>query len=246
MKKQIFFLLMLFLFWVSKSMAQDPSITTPKLIFDGRRLVISYDVTSKSQSDKFFVWVEMEKKNGARIEPKALSGDIGEIKAGKDKKITWIPEMDSVIIYEEVSVEVKAEKYVELFHKGNLVVLSTVVPGLGQTKISKGKPYWLTGIAAYATLAGGFVFHSGYIKSYDKYGIEEDAVKRADLYNQAQSQMSVSRILLGSAAAIWAANIIWITVIPDKYKPLKHLSFSLEKSPISFNQATLLTMRIQF
>lgn len=237
---------MLFFFWVSKSMAQDPSITTPKLVFDGHRLVISYDVTSKSQSDKFFVWVEMEKKNGERIEPKALSGDIGDIKAGKDKKITWIPEKDSVIINEEVTVEVKAEKYVELFHKGNLVLLSTVVPGLGQTKISKGKPYWLTGIAAYATLAGGLVLHSGYIKSYDKYSIEEDALRRADLYNQAQSQMTTSRILLGSAAAIWAANIIWITMIPDKYRPLKHLSFSIEKMPITFNQTTLLTMQFQF
>lgn len=235
MREQIFFILLFFVSLISKSWSQV-SITTPKLIFEDNQLVISYDLISKTQSDKFYTWVEMEKKNGERIEPKALSGDIGDIKAGKGKKIIWIPGKDSVFIDEEVSVEVKAEKYVELFNKGHLLILSTAIPGLGQTKISKGKPYWLTGLATYGALAGGIIYHSSYIKNYDRYRVEEDVTKRADLYNQAQTQMNTSRVLLISSAALWTANIIWISMMPNMYKPLQHLSFSLKKDPATLRE----------
>jgi hypothetical protein len=245
MREQIFFILLFFVSLISKSWSQV-SITTPKLIFEDNQLVISYDLISKTQSDKFYVWVEMEKKNGERIEPKALSGDIGDVKAGKDKKIIWVPEKDSVYIDEEMSVEIKAEKYGELFNKGNLILLSAAVPGLGQTKISKGKPYWLTALAAYGALAGGIISHSSYIKNYDGYRMEEDISKRADLYNQAQMQMNTSRVLLVSSAALWTANIIWVTMMPNMYKPLQHLSFSLEKTPGYFKGTTLLTMKFHF
>ena len=246
MKKHKLILILLFILYSFKSYSQDFSITPPKLEFDSKQLLISYDVISKNQSDKFYVWVNIEKKNGERIQIKALSGDIGDIKAGKDKKILWIPEKDSIFLNEEVLVEVKAEKYIKSFNKGSSMLMSTVVPGLGQTKISKGKPYWLTGLAAYGALAGGLISHTSYVKTYNSYSTEEDASKRADLLNQAQMQMNISSGLLISAAALWAANIIWVTAIPNKYQPMQHVKFSLEKSTGNYKGTTLLTMRFNF
>jgi len=75
------------------SFSQGFQITPAKLDFDGRQLSISYDFIDGRQSDMFYVWVEMEKKNGGLIRMKSLSGDVGDnIKAGKNKQITWIPE----------------------------------------------------------------------------------------------------------------------------------------------------------
>lgn len=243
--KKIYLILIFFPFTVI-SFTQGFLITPLKLEFDGKQLQITYDFVNKSDADEFYVWVEMEKKNGQPLRVKALSGDIGKTKSGKDKKITWIPDKDSIFLDEEVLVEVKAEKYIKSFNKGSMMLLSTAMPGLGQTKISKGKPYWLTGVAAYGALAGGLVVHQSYVKSYDSYRDEEDPTKRRDLLDKAQSQLNLSGALLVSGAAIWVANLFWVAATPNKYQPLKHVNLSLDQSRGPFKGTTLLSLKVNF
>jgi hypothetical protein len=247
MKKQKLFLILPFLLLTFKSYTQGFLITPPKLEFDGKQLLIFYDFINKNQADQFYVWVEMEKKNGESIPVKALSGDVGDnIKGGNNKKITWVPEKDNIFLNEEVSVEVKAEKYVKSFNKGSMMLLSTAFPGLGQTKISKGKPWWLTGVAAYGTLAGGFIIHASYVKTYDSYRTEEDPSKRSDLLARAQNQMNTSGALIVSGAALWVANIFWVALTPNRYKPLQHVKLSLDQSTGPDKGTALLTLRLNF
>jgi len=177
----------------NKSLSQGFQISSPKLEFDGNQLVISYNIVDKNQADQFYVWVEVEKKNGEAVKTKSFSGDIGDkVKAGTGKKITWFPDLDSIFLNEEVMVEIKAEKYEKSFDKGKMILLSTAVPGLGQSRISKGKPWWLTGVAAYGALAGGLIFHQQYLKTYDKYKVEEDPLTRKNLFDKTQQQMNIS------------------------------------------------------
>jgi hypothetical protein len=247
MKKQRLFLSLFFLFLAGKSSAQDFLITPAKLEFDGNKLLISYDIITKNQSDQFYIWVEIEKKNGEPIPAKALSGDIGEkIKAGLSKTIIWVPEEDSIFLNEEVFVEIYAEKYVKSFNKGSMLLMSTAFPGLGQTKISKGKPWWLIGIAAYGTLATGLIVHKNYLKTYDSYHIEENPSIRADLFAQAQRQSNISSALIISGATIWVVNILWVGLTPNKYKPLQHLKISLNQSTGTFKRTPLLTLKLNF
>ncbi len=247
MKTQKLFLTILILFLFSGSYSQGFLITSPKLEFDGNQLTIVYDIVDKSQTDQFYVWVEIEKKNGEPIETKSISGDVGDkIKAGTNKKMAWIPSKDSVFLNEEVLVEVKAEKYEKSFNKGTMMLMSTAVPGLGQTKISKGKPWWITGVAAYGALAGGLLTHLKYLKTYDKYRIEEDPLTRKELFNQTQQQMNLSGALIVSGAALWAANIVWIAVTPNKYQPLKYVKLSLDKTTGPHKGTMLLTLKLDF
>jgi hypothetical protein len=246
MKKQRLFLIITLLLIIIKSASQDIKITSPKLEFDGKQLQISYDVINSNQSDQLYVWVEISKKNGELIRMKNLSGDVGDIKGGNNKKISWVPANDSIFLNEMVSVEVKAEKYNKSFKKGSMMLLSTAFPGLGQTKISKGKPWWLTGVAAYGALAGGFITHQSYVKTYDSYRTEEDPKTRVDLNAKAQKQMNMSTALYLSGAALWAANMIWVAVIPNKYQPLQHVKLSLNASAGPENGATLLSMKLNF
>jgi hypothetical protein len=244
-QKLILILPILFIPFISNS--QGFQITPPKLEFDGKQLQIGYDVVDKNQTDLFYVWVEIEKKNGESIPVKALSGDVGDkIKGGNEKKITWIPEKDNVFLDEEVLVEVKAEKYIKSFNKASMMLLSTAVPGLGQTKISKGKPWWLTSVAAYGALAGGFIVHSSYVKTYDSYRTEEDPLKRSDLHTKAQSQLNTSSALIISGAALWAANIFWVALTPNRYQPLQHVKLSVDKSYGPGKGTALITLKINF
>jgi hypothetical protein len=247
MYRQKLFLIISIIFSPSLAFCQGFQITPPKVEFDGKQLVISYDVINKNEGDQFYVWVEIEKKNGEKVRMKALTGDVGDkIKVGMNKKIYWIPEKDSVYLNEDVSVEVKAEKYVKSFNKGSMMLLSTAFPGLGQTKISKGKPYWLTGVVAYGALAGGFITHSSYLKTYDSYRIEEDPVKRKDLLNQSQKQMNTSGALIVTGVAVWVANLVWVAVTPDNYKPLQHVKLTLDQSAGPFKGTSLLSMKLNF
>jgi hypothetical protein len=247
MKKQKLFLSLFFLFLVSKSSSQDFSITPTKLEFDGNQLLIYYDIIDKNQADQFYIWVEIEKKNGEPIAAKALSGDIGEkIKAGLNKKIIWVPEKDSIFLNEEVFVEVKAEKYIKSFNKGSMLLMSTVFPGLGQTKISKGKPWWLTGVAAYGAMAGGFIVNKNSHKTYNSYIAElVDISKRADLRALYEKQINSSNTLIISGIAIWAANIIWVALTPNQYQPLQ-IKVTLVQSTCSNNGAVLIAMKLNF
>lgn len=247
MYRQKLFLILSILLSPSLTFSQGFQITQPKLEFDGKQLVISYDVINKNEGDQFYVWVEIEKKNGEKVRMKALTGDVGDkIKVGMNKKISWIPEKDSVYLNEEVSVEVKAEKYIKSFNRASSLLMSTIMPGLGQTRISKGKPFWLTGVAAYGVLAGGLIVHQEYIKTYDSYRIEEDPSKRAALHTKAQNQSNLSTALIASGAALWVANLVWVAIIPNKYQPLKHVKLSMEQLPGTDKKTALLSMRLNF
>jgi hypothetical protein len=247
MKKQRLLLILPLILFTFQSLAQGFLITPPALMFDGTQLLISYDVINKNQADQFYVWIEMEKKNGEPIPVKALTGDVGEnIQSGTNKKITWVPSKDNIFLDEEINVEVRAEKYVKSFNKGSAMLMSTALPGLGQTKISKGKPWWITGVVAYGALAGGFVTHSGYLKSYDSYRSETDPSKRSDLLAKTQSQMNLSKALIISGVTLWAANILWVAITPNRYQPLQNVKLTLDQSTGPFKGATLLSMRVNF
>jgi hypothetical protein len=246
MKKQHLLLLLTILISVFDSFSQDFQIPPPRLEFDGKKLLITYDMIKAKRSDQFYVWVEIQKKNGESLKIGSVTGELGDTKAGTNKSISWTAENDSVFINEVVYVELKAEKYEKSFDKGKMTLLSIAFPGLGQTKISNGKPYWLTGVAAYGTLAGGLIVHSNYIKTYDEYMIEEDPAKRSDLFDQTQKQMNLSSALFVTSAAIWTANLIWVGLIPNRYLPLKHAKITLAPSAVPASGTNMLTMTVNF
>jgi len=126
------------------------------------------------------------------------------------------------------------------------MLMSTAMPGLGQTKITNGKPWWLTGIAAYGAMASGLVIHNSYLKTYSSYQVEEDPATRAALLHDTQQKQNVSNALIISSATVWIANIIWVAVIPNKYQSLQHVKLSLEQPIGPLEGTTLLTLRLNF
>jgi hypothetical protein len=243
--KYFFILTLLFISLLSSS--QGFMISSPKVEFKDKQMQISYDIINKNQQDLFYVWVEMTKKNGEQIAGTSFSGDVGEkIQTGTNKMIIWEPEKDAIFLNEEIFVEVKAEKYVKSFNKGSVMLLSVVVPGLGQTIIRKGNPWWLTGVAAYGVLAGGIVTNKSYIKSYDSYLIEGDLIKRAAFYNQSQKQMNLSNVLIISGAVLWVADLIWVAATPNHYQPMQHIKLKVDQSTGPNRGTPLLTFQLTF
>lgn len=244
---QNFICVIFFLILPIVTYSQGFLISTPKVEFDGKQVLILYDLITKNQTDEFYVWVVIEKKNGEPLSAKSFSGAFGDkVRAGMNKTIIWIPSNDSIFLNEEILIEVKAEKYVKAFNKGSAMLMSAIIPGLGHTKISNGKPWWLVGVASYGTLAGGIILHSNHLNTYDLYLGEQDPAKRDDLYVQSQQQMNISNVMILSGAALWALNLVWVAATPNKYKPLQHLKINIDQPKGPLTGTTLLSFQLTF
>lgn len=247
MKKQKLFLILSFLIICSKSYSQKFLITEPEAEFDGYQLLISYDIVNKNQSDLFFVWVEIMNMDSVLIKAKAFKGEVGDnIKSGKNKKIIWTPEEDDIFLDEDIIVDIKGEMYERSFDKASMILLSAVVPGMGQTRISKGKPWWLTGVATYGILAGGIIERVNCLKTYDSYKAESDPAVRINILDESQKQMKISNSLFISAATLWAVNIVLVSVTPNRYKPLQHIRFSVNSAPCNHIGITMVSLKVNF
>ena len=127
-----------------------------------------------------------------------------------------------------------------------MVLKSAIFPGWGQTKISQGKPWWLLGVAVYGTMAGGYLYHKEYHKSYESYKNEDDPLIRADLLEQSEKQLNISKSMIYSAAAVWALNVVWVALIPDRYQPLQQMKLSIKSSQDLHNGGMLLSLSFDF
>jgi hypothetical protein len=247
MKKPALLLIFLLAIFINKLLSQNFIITEPKVEFDGYKLSIAYNLVTKGQADIFYVWVEIRNQLGNPIRAYSFEGEVGDsIKPGSNKKITWIPEDDAIFLDEYVTIEIMGEKYVKSFNRGKVILQSTIIPGLGQSKVKNGKPWWLMSIPAYGALAGGLILHQKYVKTYDAYKAATESVERQDLYDKSQSQKNLSSALLISSAVIWGGNLIWVSAIPNRYKPLQHTELSFNTFPFNQERINMLSLKVNF
>jgi hypothetical protein len=95
---------------------------------------------------------------------------------------------------------------------GSNLLLSTLVPGLGLTRLSEGKPYWILGLAGYGCLASSVYFNHQSASNYNKYLDSSKADEFDDYFTTGEKQYHVAKVLAWSAVAIWLADIgiTWI------------------------------------
>jgi hypothetical protein len=240
-------LILFFLFLVYKSSSQDFQITQLKVEFNGNQLLMSYNIDNKNPIEKFHITIQIKGGKGESIQPKTITGDIGDrIKPGANKRITWDLGKDAIYIDEDISVKLFGEKSIEYDSKGSLLLRSIVFPGWGQTKMT-GKPWWLCGVAAYGALAGGVIYYN---KCYDTSVIFNDPLtpqyEKAALEDKGSKEFLNSRIFSVTAASIWVANIIWVAVMPNQKQPMKHARLYIKPVTIPDYQGAMLSLRVNF
>jgi hypothetical protein len=247
MNKRRFSVFFLFLLIIYKSSSQDFQITQLQLDFSGNQLHITYNLDNKNSAGKFRIRIEIKRQNGLLIQPGAISGDIGEnIKAGNNKVIIWDLGKDTISLDEDISVKLTGDIIAKSYSKGSLMLMSTVFPGWGQTKIT-GRPWWLCGVAAYGALAGGVIFYN---KCYDTSIIFNDPLtpkyEKAALEDKGSKEFLNSRIFSVTAASIWVANLIWVAVMPNQKQPMKHARLYIKPVTIPDYQGAMLSVRVNF
>jgi hypothetical protein len=164
------------------------------------------------------------------------------VKGGRDKRIVWNVAKDNISLDEEGFIEITAtikikkpitadNNIVEKDNKdkspvvnqniqsstkttstGKAILLSTVMPGLGNSKLSEGKPYWIIGVASYSCLAGGIITSissSSALKNYNSAATEES---RDSYYTKSENNANLSTYLFIGAGVLWVGDLIFTAV----------------------------------
>jgi hypothetical protein len=205
------------------SFAQIPfRVSDPELRLEGNLLVISYDILNSSIEDTFLIRIDITDEKGNPIPAKALSGDVGApVAGGKGKQIAWDLEVDEIYMSARIYFEITARLVVPEtdatvsgksttpgYSRGGIMLQSAVFPGLGLTRVT-GNPHWLKGLAAYGSVAGSLILRQQARKNFELIDTEGDYGENQDLFDRSVRQDAASEVLAYTAAAIWAADLIW-------------------------------------
>ena len=90
---------------------------------------------------------------------------------------------------------------------GTNLLLSTILPGWGLTRLSEGKPYWLIGIAGTGCIVSSVYFNSLAVSNYNDYLSSTDSGKRGSYFDTSKRNFTVSKVCAWSAVAIWAVDL---------------------------------------
>lgn len=221
--------ILLFLFFhtiLSSLLAQETyNISKPELSLSDNILTIKYDITGCGNNESVNIRLIVLNSKGDTIKPVYISGDIGKnVKCGIGKSIMWNLEKERIIMIEDISVYVRGEKPVisnsaikipeqNKFTRGNIILSSTFVPGLGQSKASGKNCYFVFTGLVYGTLGASIYFSTQSEKYNDDYhaavGSERDV-----MYDKWQDSYNKSKYFAIGSAGIWVTNLIWSAVMP--------------------------------
>jgi hypothetical protein len=184
-------------------------------------LVISYDLTNYKSHDLFRISVSISTESGAPVSAKSFSGDVGDnIKGGTGKQIIWDISKDVTLLDDKIVVEVVAvnqNPVTEItFSKGKALVLSTLYPGLGSSKMTGKKFHLLEGALAYSALAGSFIFKNKADGFADKYSEASISLERDQYFSSYQKYNSISKTLIYTTAAIWIFDYMTVLLTDNR------------------------------
>ncbi len=186
-----------------------------------QKLIVTYDILDYSKEDLFDVYVELTTSSGNVVRARSVDGDINKkVVGGQGYKIIWNLVEDSVLIDEDVDIQVNADVTVDLsyFKYPTLMLSSTLLPGAGLKKITRKRPYLLLSLLGYSGIGASIYFYTQGQKAYSDYENESDPVLRQEHYDLANRNNNNATVVGLSSAGIWLINYIWLTTKWNKLR----------------------------
>ena len=238
-----FILLTVFIISYLVVYAQDEiKISTPDVSFSNDILTIKYDITGCGTNDYINIRLVVLDSKGDTIRPTYITGDLGaRVSCGFGKKIEWNMVRDSVLIDEDIEIQVTGSPVIpeiplytqpvsKQISRGNVILSSVFLPGLGQMKASgKGAHLILSGVV-YGAIGTSVYFNMKSNKYYDDY-LTATGTERDNLYDKSVSTYNLSQYLLYGGAGVWLGNLIWSAVIPIREPERRRMELSFIKTP---------------
>lgn len=217
-------------------------ISKPELSYLNNILTINYDITGCGTGDYIEIKIIILNSKGDTIRPAYVTGDLGKrVTCGFEKKIEWNILKDSVLIDEDIEVQVTGKQVIQeivnygeptsrLISRGNIILSSVIVPGLGQKKASGKGAHLITSGLVYGSVGASVYFILKSKKYYNDYQ-EASGTLRDELFDKSTKTFDSSQYFLYGAIGAWAINFIWSAVIPIRENDSKKINMSLISGP---------------
>jgi hypothetical protein len=239
--KRVCLLLMILSVYLSLHAQDNVKISTPEVTFLNNIMTIKYDLTGCGTGDYINIKLIVLNAKGDTIKPVYVTGDLGSrVNCGFGKKIEWNVTRDSIIVNEELQIQVTGKPVAQVIpsympvqksiSRGNIVLSSAFLPGLGQKKASGKGGYLAFSGLVYGTAGASLFFYLQHSKYYNDYK-SASGTERENLFDKSVSSFNMSQYLLYGSAGLWAVNMIWSAVIPIKENTGRKMNVSLMRLP---------------
>ena len=220
------------------SAQDDFKISKPDPSYSNNTLTIRYDITGCGSRELIDIKLILINSKGDTIKPVTITGDINQVNCGDGKTIKWYLARDSVKIDEDIQILITGSRSVpdgpsylvyeeKRLKKGNVLLSSALIPGLGQKKIT-GKPAFF----AFTGLVYGTLGASGYYNFIRSKKLKDDYLaatgeERDIMFEKWEKNYNTTRLLAFGAAGAWAVNFIWSAIMPVREDPATGMDLSL-------------------
>jgi hypothetical protein len=229
MKRTIVSLLMVVLISVVKGQ-NGYHISKPEPSFQNNILTIKYDITGCGSNEFVDIKLILVNSGGDTLRPRSITGDIGKmISCGSGKSIEWNLEKDKITMDNYLEIFLTGVKSAppntenattrqEIPKRGNVMLSSIFVPGLGQKKASGKSAHLIFSGVVYGSL-GTSVYFLLKANDYKEKYYNASGTLRDEMFNKWQVNYNMSKIFGFGTAGVWVTNMIWSTFIPIKVLP---------------------------
>ena len=187
-------------------------------------LIITYDIINFKSKELFQVKVNILTESGKPVSARSFKGDFGEnISGGQRKTITWNISKDIAFLEDQIYVEIEAinqnPRIIQPVTKGKAILLSTIYPGLGSSKITLKGYHLIKGLVAYGAIAGSFMYNEKSDQSFLDYHEAITSADRDKYFTTSQDQKQASKILLYTTGVVWLFD--YITILATENRSMK-------------------------
>jgi len=215
-------------------------ISTPDVSMVNNVLTVKYDITGCGTGEYINIRLIVLNAKGDTIKPVYVSGDIGsKVNCGFGKKIEWNIARDNVLVDEDFDIQVVGKPVIQetpvfvqqqkTLSRGNILLSSALVPGLGQKKASGRGGYLAISGLVYGTAAASLGTYFRSLKVYADYEAAQTIAESDNLYSKFEKTWNTAKYIGIGAAGLWAVNMIWSAAIP--IKETSNMKVGFIKSP---------------
>jgi len=236
--KRLFFSFTLLCLFITAYNQESYSISKPQPVFKNNVLTIKYDIAGCGRNEFVDIDLILINTKGDTLKPRYITGDIGKmISCGFGKIIEWNLEKDNIHLDENIEVIIKGAKSAPQLSgivpqgkkeltRGNVILSSAFVPGLGLKKASGKSVYFIFSGLVYGAAGASTLYYLKGNKNYSEY--EKTTGSTADDYfTKSENCYNMSHYMLYAAAGAWVTNMVWSAIIPIKKDSVKKMNLTL-------------------
>jgi hypothetical protein len=214
MKSSIILFCIFVLFCQAAVSQTSAKITDVDFYFQNNQIIVNYKIEGSFHTEMMTISLKFITEINQEIIPKTTMGDIGENISGNGTKIIiWDVSKDIQELSGVLKASVKITETKITYRGSQYALLSVLVPGLGGYFTDNHKTRaGLTTISTLGLMTYGITQKTQankYYKNYKASKSSEEMQTQYDLANRAQHNYYIATRV---GAAIWMADIVWVTV----------------------------------